>query len=266
MSYYWDWFWSIIWNMLVHAVTLQWSDLDGDKDDLVDWWNTLWSVIVDTATGIATNIREAWRDWIQGISDYAYSLYLYAYDIYNKLGAALWASALSVADWVVERVQGAINYAFDLYNAAIAFADEVGDLLETWVVNYVGYWIGWVVGQFNWIQPYYDLIANWLTGVTDVIDWLRNVAWSTLQAFLNDPIGFVLGWWLDSIIEVASWWIENGWNLANFIANELDAWRDLFARGLSFLSMFVDDPLETILTLLAPVVLDWLEERVVERW
>lgn len=266
MDWRWVWFWSIIWSLCVHLVTFNWGAVQQDGADLRAWWQSLWAEISNRISGLRSyllgyafgiyvqvmnwiNSQIAWvrgqLSWLQG---YAFGLYVQA------------------MNWVNDRIAWLRGIAYDLYNQARAFAQAAVDAFRYWVIPWVQGWVNNIRSWYDWIQGYRSLITGWLTQAKAVIDWLWHTAWGRLQAFLRDPIGYVLGWLLDPIRNLLGFWWDYGQRLRAFIVNDLSNLRNLLAAGFPLLRRFVDRPAETILELLAPVFIEWLAGLVADNW
>lgn len=265
-----DWKWyglfTILWNMLVYAVTFQWDRLRQEQETFRNWWADLWDRISSTATSIATSVRDAWRTWISDIANDAWNAWNQAWAAWQKIGSTLQEYAYDIGHYIAVQINNTRNHAIGLVNGAITLTYTVRDTIYSVLYPYIDSWIAWVTDRFEWVTPYYDLIVNWLTGARAVIDWLWYQAWAQLQAFLSDSVGWVLGWLLTPITNIVNWWATWGDRLHGFVSEDLVRLRNLLARGFQFLDNFVDNPLDEILNLLAPVVIDWLEDQIAERW
>ena len=266
MEWRWGWLWSILWNILVHAVTFNWTELGRDGDRFREWWRSLWSEIESRVNDL--------RSWAQGriswLSGYAFGLYWQAiskiYDIRAAIESKVagWVnSARSLAYSLRDQVR---NLVWSLYWQARNFAQSIVNQVYAWTRPYVDNAINWLRGLYAWIQPYRDLITNWLVGARGAIDWLWHYAIGRLQAFLNDPIGFALGWLLTPIRNIVNFWQQYGPGLMTFVANELADLRTLWENGKRILKALVDNPEGFIFDLLAPMFLDWLEQLIADNW
>lgn len=266
MGWRWDWFWSILWSAFVHLITLQWSALLRDGDNLKGWWRSLWDEIENRLDGLK-GWAEGRISWLKG----------YAFGLFYRLGmdAARWVGDLRVSltarindiitsiyttrDWLVD-------LAHRLKNEAIGWAQGAVDQVRAWAEHYTNAARDWLYNAFVWVQNFRDLLSNWLVGARAVIDWLWHHAWGQLQSFLANPLGYVLGWLLDPIRNFINWWSFWGGSLRDFVVQDLPGLRNLLARGLSFLLTFVDRPGETILNLLYPIFLSWVENLIADNW
>lgn len=266
MNWRWDWLWSILWNAFLHAVFFQWSALGQDGDRLKGWWRSFWGEVENRVASV--------RNWASGriswLSGYALGLYYQALVIVYRIERAVrdtinW-QINNLRAWANGRVSWLQGYAFGLYVQAINLVNSIRSAIENWARGYVDYWRGWLYDRFVWIQSFRDLIAGWLVRARAVIDWLWHYAWSRLQAFLNDPLGFALGWLLNPIRDAINWWQRYGPLLANFAANQLPDLLNLLSAGFSLLRRFVDRPGETILELIADAFVDWAAGVIADRW
>ena len=266
MEWRWGWLWSILWNILVHAVTFNWTELGRDGDRFREWWRSLWSEI--------ENRVNALRSWAQGriswLSGYAFGLYWQAiskiYDIRAAIESKVagWVNgARSLAYSLRDQIR---NLAWSLYWQARSFAGGLVQQAKSALYYYVDVAKDWLRGRFDWILGFRDLIVNFLAPARAVISWLWHRAWGALQAFLNDPIGFVLGWLLNPIRNLINWWQRYGPGLMTFVANELADLRTLWENGKRILKALVDNPEGFIFDLLAPMFLDWLEQLIADNW
>jgi len=262
----WNDFWSILWNILLAAVSLNWSGVQQGGADLVAWWDSLWSVIL-------ARFQAVW-DGVTNLSDYISEVLSSVWDGMNYRFSVLWDDLMALIDSVWaglwDNVLAIRDYLEGLIGAVYTY---ITDLLQIWleaaiaaVTPFIQAAIAWVTDTFGWILDLQSLITGWLVAAKAVIDWLWNVAWTQLQAFLADPLGFVLGLLIDDIRNLLNWWIAWGEPLRNFVSEDLPALRNLLALGLTFLQTFVNDPLQTILDLIYPVFLDWLEDLIADNW
>lgn len=266
MDWRWNWLWSIFWNAFIHAVLFQWTELQRDGENLKGWWRSLWSEIENRVNGV--------RSWAQGqiswLQGYAFGLYVQTVSlvystrdtIYGVVGS--WVN--DVRNWASGQLSWLQGYAFGLYLQVRAFAQSIVNAVYSWARPYIDNAIAWVRSIYEWVQPFRDLITNWLVGARAVIDWLWHYAWGQLQAFLSNPVGYVLGWLLTPITNLINWWQLHGSGLMDFVTNELPGLRNLLARGFAFLATFIDRPGQTILDLLTPIFLDWLEGLIADNW
>ena len=266
MEWRWGWLWSILWNVLVHAVTFNWSELSRDGDRFREWWRSLWSEIESRVSGL--------RDWARGRISW---LTGYAAGLVYRLGlqAARWVADLrvsltgwinSIVSWVHGRINWLTGLAYNLSNQARNFAQGLINGVYAWARPYIDNAINWLRGLYAWIQPFQWLITQFLAGAQGAISWLWHTAWGTLQAFLANPIGFVLGWLVDPIRNLINWWQRYGPGLMTFVANELADLRTLWDNGKRILRALVDNPEGFIFDLLAPMFLDWLEQLIADNW
>lgn len=266
MNWRWDWFWSILWNMFLHAVTFQWGELGSDGEDLKDWWRSLW----DEITRIVDDVEDWARGQISYWSGYAYGLYVQAIDWVNSSIASVWSGITSSADAIYSWAQSWFDWlsslAYSVRDEAIAIAQSLVNSVYDWAYPYIDSVKWWVYDQFAWIQSYYDLVVNWLQTVRGGLDWLYWNAIGEIQAFLGDPLNYVLGW-LRSPLE---YWIGQlqqwGSDIIGFVTEDLADLRNLLATGYSFLMTFIDRPTETILELLVPTFVDWLAGLIADSW
>lgn len=266
MDWRWIWFWTIVWNAFIHAVTLNWIALQQDGEDLKTWWRSLWDEI--------TNRLDRLRDWAEGRVNW---LKGYAFGLFYQLGmdAARWVANLrveltpiinSVRTWAEGRINWLRQYAERLKNEAVQWARNSIDAAKATLYPYIDSVARGILDLFAWVDSYKWVITEWLQVSQASINWLRDWALGRLQSFLHDPIGYVLGWLLDPIVNLINWWAAWGHFLRDFVTQDLPALRNLLARGLGFLLTFVDRPGETILNLLYPIFLDWIEQVIVDNW
>jgi len=266
MDWRWDWLWSILWSAFIHLITGQWSALARDGDSFKSWWRSLWSEIEATV-----NRAKSW------LSGYAFGLYVQAINWINDkiawvTGRLSWLQGyafglyVQAVNWINDRINWLRGHAEWLVNAARAFAQWLANEVRAFARSYVDYWRTWLYNTFQWIQPLRDLIANWLTGARAVVDWLWHYAWGQLQAFLSNPIGFVLGWLLTPIVNLINWWQKYGSLLMTFVANELVDLYNLWNNGKLILAALVSDPQGFIFDLLAPKFLDWAAGVIADNW
>ena len=266
MGWRWDWFWSILWSAFIHAVTFQWTALQQDGANLREWWRSLWDEIarrLDDLKGWA----EGRISWLKG---YGFGLF---YQL--SMDAARWVADLrtsltrwinDIITWFNDTRNWLVDLAYRLKDEAIGWARGKADAVQTWARGYIDALIAWAVSVYQWLQPLRDLLSSWLPWVRGAIDWLKNYAWGHLQAFLANPLGYVLGWLLDPIVNLVNWWSAWGPGLRDFVVQDLPSLRNLLARGLSFLLNLVDHPMDVILEAIAPVFIDWLAHLIEENW
>ena len=266
MDWRWDWLWSIFWNAFIHAITFNWTELGRDGGRLKDWWRSLWAEIENRIRGA--------KSWLMG---YGFGLYVQAVNWINDRiawvrGQLSWLQGyafglyVQAVNWINARIGWVHGRAVYLTNLARSFASSLVQQAKNVLYPYIDYWIRWVQARFEWIQPWRDLVTNWLVRAKGVIDWLWHTAWGGLQAFLNNPIGFVLGWLLDPIRNLINWWRTYGPGLMTFVANELADLRTLWDNGKRILKALVDNPESFIFDLLAPMFLDWLAGLIADSW
>ena len=266
MEWRWGWLWSILWNILVHAITFNWSELSRDGDRFREWWRSFWGDVSNRLTDLR-NWAQGKISWLQG---YAFGLYwqgvslIYSTRDAIKSEIAGWVnSARSLAYSLRDQVQA---LAWSLYNQARNFAQGIVNRVYAWARPYIDSAVNWVRGLYQWIQPFKWLITQFLAGARSAISWLWHTAWGTLQAFLANPIGFVLGWLLNPLRNLINWWQRYGPLLMTFVANELSEWYTLWQNGKRILKALVNDPEGFILDLLAPRFLDWLAGLIADNW
>lgn len=266
MGWRWVLLFDILKTFIIHVATFQWDRLDADLFWFKNWWSSYWSEIENRLDNL--------KGWAEGRISY---LKGYAFGLFYQLGmdAARWVGDLrvSLTNWVndlITWIHGRVNWltdlAYRLKNEAIDWARGKADAVQTWARGYVDALIAWAVSVYQWLQPLRDLLGAWLPWVRGAIDWLKDYAWGHLQAFLANPIGYVMGWLLDPIVNLVNWWSAWGGSLRDFVVQDLPGLRNLLARGLSFLLTFVDRPGETILNLLYPVFLNWVENLIADNW
>lgn len=266
MEWRWGWLWSIIWNILVHAVTLQWGLLAGDAESFKSWWRSLWGEIENRL-----NDLRSWANsqisWLKGYAfGQIYQLSMTVAGWITDLRVTLTRTVDSVRSWAQGQINWLIGLAYSLYNQARDFAQSIVNQVYAWVRPYVDSAIHWLRGLYEWIQPFRELITGWLMGARAAVDWLWHRAWGALQAFLANPIGFVLGWLFDPIRNLINWWQTYGPGLMTFVANELHDLRTTWENGKRILKALVDNPEHFIFDLLAPMFLDWLEQLIADNW
>jgi len=256
---------NILWNALIHAVTLQWTQLNQDLEAFKDWFQSLWDLILEKVNAVRS-WAEGKVSWLQG----------YAFGLFYQLGmdAARWVANLrtdltswinSIITWVTATRDWLWNEAVRLMNEAIAWARAKADAVRVWAEGYTNAVRDWLYNTFVWIQGFRDLIANWLVAAKVVIDWLWHSAWNQLKAFLSNPIGYVLGWLLPPLQDFINWWALWGGAVRDFVTQDLPRLRNLLARGFAFLFNLVDHPQDVILGTITPIFLDWLGDRIRER-
>lgn len=266
MDWRWSWFWGIIWSLCIHLITLNWSELQRDGDNLKGWWQSLWDEIAGRIDGA--------KSWVQG---YAFGLYVQALAWINSQvdwvkGRLSWLQGyafglyVQAVNWINDRINWIRGFAESLYWQARGFAQAIVDGLRNWVIPWVQSWVNYIRSWYDWIQGYRSLITGWLMQARAVIDWLWHQAWGQLQAFLRDPIGYVLGWLLNPIRNFVNWWQRYGPLLMTFVANELAALYTLWTNGRRILEALVDDPEGFVLDLLAPMFIDWLAGLIADNW
>lgn len=266
MNWRWDWLWSIFWNAFLHAVFFQWSSLAQDGESLKSWWRSLWSEIENRVNDV-----RSWASrrisWLQG---YAAGLYYQALVIVYRIEGAVRSTIdqriSSLWTWASGRISWLQGYALGLYYQALNVVYGIRSQIEAALRPYVDAAISWVRSLYKWIQPYRELISGWLVQARSAVDWLWHHAWRQLQAFLANPLHFVLGWLIDPIRNAINWWQQYGPLLANFAANQLPSLLNLLAAGFSLLRRFVDRPAETILELIADTFVDWAAGVIADRW
>lgn len=259
-------FWDLIYSALVNAVSLNWSALVQIGQDIQNWWENLWM----TWYGLI----ESARNEIEALRLYLLSV------IWDWYGMAI-DGITALETWVGEQLQAVIDWvSAELANLG-AYVEPYVAAVKTWVGEQLTSWIDaawafiepyvaavktWAQDTFGWILDSYTLLTEWLATVRDAITWLATYAWNSLTAFLADPWGFVLGALGGIIIDTVNWWLEWANPLTDFLTQDLPPIRNLIAQGLTLLQDFVNDPLQTILDLLYPVFLDWLENLIAENW
>lgn len=266
MSHYWDWLWTALWNLALYIVTLQWTNIQSTLDYIRNWFSWLWDEIVD----LVDDVRSFATDWINYALNYAWSVYgwatAYADDIRE-----------SIVAWVYEWVAYLEGVANNVYAVCIAYAYDTvmwayntlyGYFEDTWswVYEVTDYYYHLIWDRIAWVTDYYDLIAGWLVYARDALNWLWQEAIHALQAFIADPIGFVLGTFYHPIIDTINAWATYGAALVDFAINDLPDIRSLLATGFSFLMNFIDRPVETVLELLVPTFVDWLAGLIADSW
>jgi hypothetical protein len=262
----WVWFWSLLWNAFVHAVTFNWSELSRDGDKLKEWWASLWGEISNQIGGV--------KNWAQDKVNY---LAGYAYGLYISVRNEAWswvldardrvtAKATEIYNYIAGRVSYLISYAQSLYNQAVSYARTVYDSLYAWARPYIDTAVNAVRSLYTWVQPYRDLITSWLATAKGAIDWLRTQAINQLQAFLRDPLGYVLGLLFSPLRDWINFYNQFGTLLKTFVANELRDWSTTWANGKKVLKAFLDDPEKFVLDIVAPRLIDLLVDELTKRW
>ena len=173
---------------------------------------------------------------------------------------------MSLRAWVQGRISWLQGYAFGLFVQVGNRIAQAIAAVRRFFLDRVNWAIGFLRGLFGWIQHYRALITQWLVGARAVIDWLWHHAWGQLRAFLANPIAWVLGWLLSPITNLVNWWQRWGAGLMAFTVEDLPRLRNLLSRGFAFLSAFVDHPVDVILELLAPVVIEWAAGVLADNW
>lgn len=266
MDWRWSTFWDLMWNILVHISVLDWIALAEDGVALITWWASFWE-------NLATRFDDI-REWVKGrvtyLEDYAYDLYLQAMEIIdlNKLLmedriasiSHTFASNMSILwsllpDWVEQLYIDTQTLFQGFLDSALGFIMPHIMELRHWVYN-----------LFSWINDHITIITEWLPSIREVVDWLFFPAYDKLNSFLTDPYGFVVGELGVTLSDVTTLWGAWAEPIKDFIVQDLPPLRNLLATGFLFLQTLVNDPLDTILTLLTPVFLDWLENLLAENW
>jgi len=169
-------------------------------------------------------------------------------------------------NWINGQISWIRGLAENLYYQARMFAQSIVDGLRNWVIPWVHDWINRIRSWYDWMQGYRAIITGWLMQARAVIDWLWHQAWGHLQAFLRDPLGYVLGWLLNPIRNLINWWGQYGPLLMTFVANELADLYTLWENGKRILQALIDDPEGFILDLIAPKFIDWLAGLIADNW
>jgi hypothetical protein len=266
LDWRWNWIGSLLWNLVVHAVSFQWSSLGSDIDAIKGWFSSFWGAI----TGYADDIEDWARGRISWLSGYAFGLYVQALDWINSQIASVrgWVSGQFSNLWNTfwGKVSDLYSYAYSQYTAAVSWARSKVDWAIAYLKDWATWWINWLRDRYEWILSYRWLVTDFLHGAQTVINWLWHTAWGNLQAFLADPKGWVLGTLLGPLIDGINWWRKYGPMLANFAVNQLPNLLNLLGVGFGLLMRFVDRPGQTILELIADRFIDWLAGLIADNW
>lgn len=266
MSSFWIALLDIIKSVISHVITLNLIGLNQDLGDFLDWWDWLWDLIlyrVDAVWTGLTSLGDFVTEALHGvgirITNLGQEVYAWAVEQIQAAWDLLWAEIVGVYDYAVAAIAKLKAWVEDLFrdilDAAIAVVTPLIDAAKAWVSD-----------TFGWILDSYTLFTEWLAGVKDAVTWLATYAWTSLQSFLSDPLGFVLGLLGATVINMVNWWLEFAEPLSNFLTLDLPDLQELMAQGLTFLQTLVSAPLQTILDLLYPIFLDWFEQLIADNW
>lgn len=224
---------TIVEGMIEDAVNAVFNLYDPIINDLIDhkWWAT--SEIINLTQMVQDNLYEA---------------KLYAWNLYD----GLWEHI----DWTEAQLQNQIdqvdNRLTDIYDNQIS-----PSLSALWTnVTTLQSW------RVNTVNP----LLDWLSPLTDPIEWLVDTATPVLEDFIADPLGFVLDTYSDMFYALFDFLDEWGDLLGEFIIDYAGDVIDFWNEHREHLWEFFTDPLVFVLDLIYDTFIDWFCGLLADNW
>jgi len=264
--YLWEQLWDLFRQAFILVINLQWGAIAGMVDRFADWWDELWRLIEVRLQGLWGSITQLGDHFAAEISRMWQFVYGHVGDVVSPILdeiASIWAQLTQITATITDLV---ITTVQDWLAQAGEFLQTIVDAVMPLIMPLIDAVQLWVQDTFGWLAGLELIIAQWLPSVIGVIDWLKDVAWPALVAFLSDPLGYVLGALFAPISNVLNWWETWGQSLDYFVTEQLPDLGGLLGLGLTFLAEFVERPAEVILDRLEDVFLGWLERLIADNW